>query len=138
MGSSFKGVDLFGSGPQRFALARQGHLVLTAFQAFGFSGPESYPFGLVELEVIVTGRLVGASEAALWARRDAIVAQLEDTILPTPGTLIDTRGRSWTGMVLHRFEEGDRVDRGRVWSIEYTALFRRFKDLARTVHGGGS
>ena len=137
MGSSYKGVDLFGSGPHRFAMARQGHLVLSAFAAFGDFSPTTYPLGLYELGVVVTGRLVATSEAALWARRDAITAQLEDTFSPTPGTLADGLGRTWPEMVLFLYEEQDRVDRGRAWSVGYTARFRRFNDLTAARLGGG-
>jgi hypothetical protein len=45
---------------------------------------------------------------------------------PTAGTLIDGAGRSWEDMSFIRFEEGETTDRGRAWSIAYTATFRRF------------
>lgn len=126
MPSTFKSLALF-AGPHRFCVARQGHLVLSDFALGGF-GPNSYPLGLVELEVVVRGRLVASSEAALWALRDAMVAQLLDP--PTPGELIDQHGRTWSGMSFHSYEEGDRTDRGRVRSISYEARFRRFNSLA--------
>lgn len=126
MPSTFKSLALF-AGPHRFALAKQGHLVVADF-ALGGYGPNSYPLGLVELEVIVTGRLVAASESALWTLRDAMAAQLLDP--PTPGTLVDTHGRTWEGMSFHTYIEGDRTDRGRMRSIAYEARFRRFSVLA--------
>ncbi len=126
MGSSFKGLDLFGSGPQRFTLGRQGHLVLTDL-SFGITGPGTYPYGLLELDVLVTGRLVAATDAALWAVRDAIVGAFET--LPTPGTLVDLHARSWTEMSFIRYEEQETVDRGRVVSLGYVATFRRFLQL---------
>jgi hypothetical protein len=72
--------------------------------------------------VIVKGRLVGTTQAALDAARSAVVAQLEAT--PTPGDLVDTRGRTWAGMSFVSFQEGDRTDRGRVYSVGYTAVFQ--------------
>jgi hypothetical protein len=121
--SSFKGLDLFGSGPHRFHLAKQGEDVVPNF-VLGAGGSGSTPVGPIELDVIVTGRLTAASESALWSLRDAITAQLADP--PVPGTLIDSHSRTWTDISFITYEEADRADRGRTWSIEYTATFRRF------------
>lgn len=130
MGSSFKGVDLFGSGPHRFTLGKQGQLVLPDLR-FGITGPGSFPYGLLELDVIVTGRLVAADDAALWVLRDAVVGAFEAT--PTPGTLIDLHGRTWGGMAFIRYEEQEVVDRGRVVSIGYEAQFRDFLQLVQSA-----
>ncbi len=135
MASSFKSKSLFNSGPHRFALGRQGHLVLNELY-FGIIDPASAPYGLLELDVIVTGRLVAASEAALWTARDAVTAELEDS--PSGGTLVDEHGRTWADMVFMRYEEADRVDRGRVWSIAYVATFRNFAYLTPATERGGS
>lgn len=121
--SSFKGRDIFGSGPHRFAVLRQGHQTLPALY-FQVIAPATTPIGLVELDVVVTGRLVAAGDAALWTLRDAVVAELEDT--PNPGTLVAGEGRSWPDMTFLSYVEADRTDRGRVRSIAYTATFRRF------------
>lgn len=126
MPSSFKSLALF-AGPHRFAIGRQGQLVVSELVLGGF-GPATYPLGLVELEVVVTGRLVAASEAALWALRDAMAAELIDP--PTPGTLVDSHGRTWSDMSFHSYAEGDRTDRGRERSIAYEARFRRFNTPA--------
>lgn len=123
MSSSWNGLDLFGSGPHRFAVGPIGELVLSQV-AMGSYAPGSVAIGPVELDVIVTGRLVAASDAALWVIRDAIGAQLTDP--PTSGTLIDHHGRSWPGMSFIRFESADRTDRGRVVSLGYRAVFREF------------
>ena len=123
MGSSFKTLDLFGSGPHRFSLAKQGQLVILDFQLNSFT-TDSFWLGLLELDVNVNGRLVASSESALWTLRDAVTAQLLST--PTAGTLVDLHGRSWADMSFIRYEEEDRVDRGRSYSIGYSAMFRRF------------
>jgi hypothetical protein len=120
--SSFKSLNLFGSGPHRFRTGPRGQLVTVDYFGGG-SGGGSTAQGLIDWDVIVAGRLVASSESALWALRDAIIAQLEPT--PTPGTLIDAHGRSWTGMSFVGYTEGDRTDRGRVRSIAYTAVFKR-------------
>ncbi|KAA0215526.1 MAG: hypothetical protein DYG94_07420 [Leptolyngbya sp. PLA3] len=124
MSSSFKTLDLFGSGPHRFSMGEQG-LYVVALRAFGDpSIPGSAAFGDVELEVVVRGRLTAAGDSALWALRDAIKAQA--THPSTGGTLVDHHGRSWTGMTLVAYVEADRVDRGRVVSVGYEAKFRKF------------
>jgi len=124
MASSFKGKDLFGSGPHRFGQARQGHLMMS-WVALGTIQPGTVALGLVELDVTVTGRLVAASEAALWTLRDAVVAELQES--PTTGTLVDLHGHSWTAMSFIDFREGDWTDRGRVWSMGYEAVFRKIR-----------
>lgn len=124
MSSSFKSVDLFGSGPHRFSMGEQGKYVV-ALRAFSDpSVPGSAAFGDEELEVIVRGRLVAASDSALWTLRDAVTA--EAAFAGTPGTLIDHHGRSWASMSLISYAEADRTDRGRVVSVGYEAIFRSF------------
>lgn len=124
--SSFKSKDLFGSGPHRFALGPQGQLSWpnTRFDIFD---PGTIPLGLLELDITVTGRLVAAGESALWTLRDAITAELLNP--PAAGTLIDSTGRSWTNRSFISYQEADRVDRGRAWSIGYVAVFRRYLTL---------
>lgn len=121
--SSYRGLDLFGSGPHRFSFPRRGQLVILDFQ-LGFSGAGSTAMGLLETDVIVRGRLVAPSDAALWTLREAIIGQIDDP--PAPGDLIDHRGRVFSGMSLITFEEEDRTDRGRTVSVAYRAVFRRF------------
>ena len=125
MASSFKGADLFGSGPHRFGQGRQGQVMLS-WISLGTVQPGTVAIGLTELDVTVTGRLVASSEAALWALRDAVVAEFEES--PNPGTLVDQHGRSWAGMSFIDFREGDRTDRGRVCSIAYEAVFRKIRE----------
>jgi len=103
MASSFKSLNLFGSGPHRFSLGKQGELYLPAY-VVGGSGSGTSLIGPLELDVIIVGRLVAS---------------------PTPGTLIDLYGHTWTNMSFLTFQEMDRVDRGRVWSVAYKAIFRK-------------
>jgi hypothetical protein len=120
--SSYKSLNLFGSGPHRFHAGPRGHLLTQDF-FFGGSGGGSTAQGLISYEIVVTGRLVAASESALWALRDAVIAQLQ--AVPTGGTLIDNLGRSWTGMSFVTYTEQPRTDRGRTRSIGYTAVFKK-------------
>lgn len=123
MGSSFKTKDLFGSGPHRFAVGKAGQFVVADF-AIGSWTPGSVYFGLRELDVTVTGRLLAADEAGLWTLRDAIEAELLNP--PAPGTLIDLHGRTWNDMSFIEFVAAQTTDRGRVVSIAYQAVFRDF------------
>ncbi len=122
MTASFKSKPLFSSGPHRFAIGKQGQLLIPDVQLGSYT-PKTNPFGLLELEVVVTGRLVANSDSALWTLRDAMVAELLDP--PTPGTLIDPTGRSYSGMSFVIYQEAPTTDRGRSTSIAYTAHFRR-------------
>lgn len=122
MGSSWNGLDLFGSGPHRFAVGRRGQLMVNTFG--GVPSPEFFALGLLPLEITVTGRLVASSEGELASLRGAIVDELDDP--PTPGTLIAQSGLSWVQMSLVRFEETGPVDRGRTISVGYRAVFHRF------------
>lgn len=123
MSSSFKSKDLFGSGPHRFAMGKRGQLVVSSF-ALGAGDAGSVWLGLIETDITVRGRLQATSEAALWTLRDAVVAELVDP--PVAGTLVDLNGRSWSTMSFVSYVEGDRTDRGRVRSVAYTAIFRKF------------
>ena len=122
MASSYKSKNLFGSGPHRFAIGRQGHLLVSDVELGSYT-PKTNAFGLLELEVTVRGRLVSTSDSGLWTLRDAVVAELLDP--PTAGTLVDHTGRSFASMSFVMYTEANRVDRGRTWSIAYVARFRR-------------
>ncbi len=126
MPSTFKSKNLFGSGPHTFAMGKQGQVVVSNL-SFGGADPSSTPIGPRELDVIITGRLVGATESALWTLRDAVTAELLSP--PTAGTLADGRGRTWTNMSFISFEESAPVASGRAWSVGYVATFRRFTTL---------
>ncbi len=122
--SSFKSLDLFGSGPHRFAVSRQGQAV-TSELFDSPPAPGSHYRGLVELEIVITGRLVAATESDLWTLRDAITDQLLDP--PAPGTLIDHHAREWDGMSFVKFTPGGPPDRGRTVSLAYEARFLKFR-----------
>lgn len=124
MSSSFKGLDLFGSGPHRFVDGRRGHLVTVDFFGGG-GGGGSTAQGVIDWKVEVRGRLVAGSESALRALRAAIVAQVELNDPPVPGTLVGLTGHSYAGLSLVAFEETGPVDRGRVWSVAYVAEFQK-------------
>ncbi|MFN9992637.1 MAG: hypothetical protein ACK54H_04765 [Phycisphaerales bacterium] len=121
--SSYKGEDLFGSGPHRFRSGWFGETVVPNM-AIGRIDSGSTPIGPAESDIFVEGRLVGTTWAQLKSRLDAITGSLDSP--PTPGTLIDGRGVVHQNMSLIRFEPVGRVDAGRVYSQAFFAVFRRF------------
>lgn len=123
MASSFNNLDLFGSGPHRFAQATIGQYVLVNARADPFQAGQT-PIGPLNLVIIVRGRLVAPSESDLWDLRDAIAAQLTDPV--TTAALKETSGRTWPDMSFIAFAPADRTDRGRGFSLAYTATFVRF------------
>ena len=133
MPSSFNAIDLFGPGPHRFSLGTQGNAIVPFSEYVQAFVPGSIAYGLRDLDVIVTGRLVADTEAALWAKRDAITAVIQYP--PVPATLIDHHARQWTSMTLWKYTEADRTDRGRTRSLRFTAIFR--KDLLSVASQSG-
>lgn len=125
--SSFKGVDLFGSGPHRFVVGLQGRRIVSNAAVGGTPSVDgSSTYGDRELRVTVIGRLVASSESALWSLRDAIVSRAAST--EAEGELADGNGRTWADVYLFGFEPSGDVDRGRVFSLGYTAEFGVSRD----------
>jgi hypothetical protein len=121
--SSYKGLDLFGSGPHRCFVGRRGYVVTpNAFEPGGGMG--SGIRDVRELDVWVRGRLVATSEAALWTLREAIANQFATPA--TAGTFVDTAGRTFENMTMVRYVEDEVRDKGRVWSVAYEVQLRRF------------
>jgi hypothetical protein len=121
--SSYNSLDLFGSGPHRTLIGRRANLITLDFFE-GQAGGGSTPQGLQDWDIVIRGRLIATTEANLNALRAAILLQLQQP--PVVATLVDTRGNSWTSMSLVSFGERGRRDRGRLYSVRYDAVFRRF------------
>lgn len=125
--STFRGIDFFGSGPHRVVQGARSQ-ALVALWVINFapyndaSGTESQ--GDEDVVVRVRGRLTGASEALLWARREALMAEAGYSSPVKKGALVDNHGRSWAGLVLVSYAEEGPVGRGRVWSVGYTVTLR--------------
>ena len=122
MASTFAGKSLFNSGPHRFIIGRIGRLTRGPF-----STPLDLPFTTDEetreLFIVQRGRLTSITNASLWTKIDLIQTEAEAI---TSGTLIDHHGRSWTDMTFIRFEPSKWIDRGRMFSLAYEALYIRF------------
>ena len=122
MGSSFKGVDLFGSGPHRFVVLEGRRRIIAQSTVTGnVLDAGTFESGNYELRVEVRGRLVASDDVGMWVLRDAIVGETIASV--GSGVLEDQFGHQWTGMKLLRFEAGGAVDRGRVLSLGYVAEF---------------
>lgn len=120
--STFNDLDLFGSGPHRFAQLTLGEYVLVNARVDPYQAG-STAIGPLELAVTVRGRLVAGSEADLWTLRDDIAALL--THPPTSAQLKEDSGRSWDNMSFVAFTPADRTDRARTFSLAYEATFIR-------------
>ena len=122
MGSTFKGQDLFGSGPHVFEVWRQGRRVLPLSLITG----DPFQSGSIELSdyeprVTVKGTLVASSESGLQSLRDNIAA--EAAFGSGEGDLVDHHGQEYEDVYLYWVQWAGAVNRGREWSIGYEALF---------------
>lgn len=125
MAGSYGGVDLFGTGPHRYAVLPRGIATQPRALVTGNSAHTgTLPLGQRELEVSVTGRLVAASEPALWALRRSVADAA--SFANGAAVLVDSGGRSFPGMWFISYAEEGPADAGRVWSVAYTAVFRDF------------
>ncbi|MBO6512537.1 MAG: hypothetical protein JJ974_01055 [Phycisphaerales bacterium] len=122
MASSFKGLNLFGSGGHRFVNRRRGRRVVSNASAQGDPVvPGTFESGDWEVWVEVRGRLVAGSDSSLWVLRDAILAQAAFGV--SEGTLIDEHGHQWVDMKLLSYEETGPTQRGRDVSVGYVVVF---------------
>ncbi|MDX2148481.1 MAG: hypothetical protein SFZ23_13260 [Planctomycetota bacterium] len=126
MTASYNNRLLFSSGPHRFWIGRQGQTQVSKLSQAVLE-PGVFVIGLEWLRVLVVGRLVATSESALWTLRSAMVAELVNPPIRAP--LVDRWGRTFADMSFVTYTESPRVDRGRSWSIGYTAEFKRIADL---------
>ncbi|RMH26183.1 MAG: hypothetical protein D6693_07690 [Planctomycetota bacterium] len=119
--STIAGQALFNSGPHRFIIKPVGMLFVPplTFDPIQTTTDVITP---LEFAVIQTGRLIGASEADLWAQVDLIRLRAEARLT---GDLVDNASNTWAGMTLLRFAPEDRADRGRAISLAYRADYIR-------------
>ncbi|MFG0305680.1 MAG: hypothetical protein ACF8Q5_05645 [Phycisphaerales bacterium JB040] len=125
--TTFRGIDFFGSGPHRVVQGAREQTLVAYWVIFGqayddSTGTESQ--GDDDVVVTVRGRLVGATEADLWDAREALMAEVQRGVPAKRGDLVDADGRVWADLVLVGYAEDGPIDRGRVWSVGYSATFR--------------
>ena len=120
--SVFAGLTLFNSGPHRFVIRTVGALWAQPLRLDGLQSRIEVFTANLELQITQSGRLIGSSEADLWAQVEAIRTRCNAR---TNGTLVDNTGQTWTGMTLLTFRPAEAVDRGRAPSLAYTADYAR-------------
>ncbi|MFK7760042.1 MAG: hypothetical protein AB8C13_08850 [Phycisphaerales bacterium] len=122
--SSFKGMDLFGSGGHRFVNRRLGRRVVSLAAVLGDPvTPGTIESGNWEVWVEVRGRLEASSDSLLWSLREDILDEAEFGV--SAGVLRDEHGYEWDDMKLLTYEETGPTQRGRRVSVGYTVLFGR-------------
>ncbi|MBL0921568.1 MAG: hypothetical protein IBJ10_05500 [Phycisphaerales bacterium] len=120
--STIAGQSLFNSGPHRFLHGRVGRLWAPPLRLDSLQDRiVVFPTNL-ELVIRQEGRLVGASEADLWAQAALIQARCQSLLT---GALVDNSGNTWTGMTLIEFAPESNADRGRAVSLAYGAMYAR-------------
>lgn len=119
--TTFRSMNLFGSGPHRVSMGPRALSIVPNFQ-LGEPGPGTTILGTLDWDVVVEGRFIATTRSALWSLRDA----LTDLIVPEPeaGTLALVDGRSLHEMILASYAEIGPVVAGRAWSVAYRAVFR--------------
>lgn len=120
--STIAGQSLFNSGPHRFVHGQVGRLWAPPLRLDTLQDRiVVFPVNL-ELVIRQDGRLIGASEADLWAQV-ALIQQRCESLLT--GALVDNSGNTWTGMSLLSFEPDGHAARGRSISLRYSATYAR-------------
>ncbi|MEM9066449.1 MAG: hypothetical protein AAGB51_13275 [Planctomycetota bacterium] len=125
MAARFDGQEIFGDGPVAFREEGPEQLVVSGLALFDELFGYAYALGLRDFRVVVTGRLVGSSYSLLDSRRDAFRSRVTEPL--TMGQLSDGLGGSWDEMSLISYLENGSVERGREWSVGYSATFHRFQ-----------
>ncbi len=115
MGATWKSTAYFDSGPHRFTAGRFGRIVFPPY-----TGPNdsaiAIDFGTRAPELIQTGRLVAATETALWTLWSTFKTA---SLSSAGGTLVLHGGESFADMLVARFQATGPVDRGRAFSMPY-------------------
>ncbi|MEM1166365.1 MAG: hypothetical protein AAGI30_08765 [Planctomycetota bacterium] len=118
--STWRGEDLFGSGPHRFAVGPVGLLVREPFRS-----PNELAvwdrYGPLAVVVVQTGRLVAPTSSELMALWGAIwsAAEADQT-----GMLVDDTGLEYPSMVMQRAQMTGPPAHGTHWSVGYEVTYQ--------------
>jgi hypothetical protein len=123
--SSFDGSDLFGSGPHRFHIGPRGDELRAMMIVNGDPSQAGLQtVGPLDADILVRGRLIADSDAALQALLSTISTKLADP--PVTSDLEDNHATTYSGFSFISFTPADRIDRGAKVSLAYTARFTKF------------
>lgn len=116
--SSFKGQNLFGSGPHCFAVGglAERH---EATEQPGVDGATVTPLGRGARRIEQTGALAADNPVGLVQQFEAIEAAMDGMA----GQLVDDVGRVHEGVLLVSFEPRPMGRVGRRWACDYTARY---------------
>ena len=121
--STFDSTDLFGSGPCRFTVGPRGQqLALNSDVERDPTAEGSQAIGPLDGEVLVRGRLVGASDGDLATLVGVVAGKLG-----VVANLVDDHSTTYPDVTFISFAAADRTDRGRTVSLGYTARFLKFR-----------
>ena len=115
MKCTYRGLDLFGSGPCRVVVhgRSQRH---AAHERPGFDGATITTLGRTARRIEQTGALVGDTIGQLQSQLDAIEAAMDGE----PGELVDPYGRTHAEALMIRFEPGEIARHGPRLTVDYT------------------
>ncbi len=116
--SSFKGKNLFGSGPHRFTVHGRS-LRHAARPSPGGDGVQVTAQGRDARRVDQTGTLRADDVARMQAQLDAIEAELDGVA----GELVDDRGRVYADVLMLQFAPGAIRGVGRRLALDYTIAY---------------
>jgi len=118
--SSLDGQDLFGSGPHSFRTGAW-EQALQRRAIPGLDGELVLSQGRRSRVIAQTGRLQATSASGLAS----LVAQVEARCDGRTHALVDSAGRTFTNVILERFELTSPIQRGRGFWCEYSIQYRQ-------------
>ena len=120
--SSYRSINLFGSGPHRFHVG--GLTQRTAERSLtGADGVRLIARGRTGRAITQTGTLIDDDLAGLNAQADAIEAVLDGN----PGDLVDDLSRTWSHIVMLGFEPGPVRRIGVRLGMDYTVRYSQVR-----------
>lgn len=121
MNATYRGVGIFSSGPHRVVAGPRELSIVPNFQ-LNLPGAGSTIIGISDWEVVIEGRLVAATDAALRTLREVFVDLIADPTIS--GELVTPDGFSYVSLYFTGYEETGPVARGRTKSIGYRVTLR--------------
>lgn len=137
MAITYNDSAIFGAGPQRVLVGPRGAQLRNRWEAnVSPKQAGSVVVGPLEETVVVRGRLVGATHAAVETQRVALASAAKAE--GPPAKLTDSFGRTWNDMLFVRVTFGagspgrgisEGFEAGRDVSLSFEAEFRKVTEL---------